>query len=413
MRSKLVASILVIALALTACTQGAVDTYGGGIGTELSYTSMGRRTADEDKYIAFICRQSGSEAGTCNVDWQSFTLAGMNDIDARCDGYLAWLDTRRRTNGPFQKQIADTATTTATIMAATGSSGAAIGIVAAAFGFARNSFDNAQSRLLMEVNHSTVQTIVLSNQERFRKELAVVQVNNRPTAVYVLRQYFRLCMPYTIENQINTTVTTYQLGGARALENAEKTPLIDLASLKREALMPERIIYRPVPVDIDNRRYSSVVANANSSSTKIIQRALRAICAPPHEVERPTSHTALLVKVMQQYRKIRASLPNKLVDGKLDAGDLAYVANEPSCMTDSAQNFYEMKVYPTGILSARKDLTDLLNVNLAEADKIPPEADEETIRVGIAKVRANPSLQLELNDAALSKQLTLELIEKL
>jgi hypothetical protein len=414
MRFRLIAVLLCFSIFVSACTQDVIDTYGGGIGTELSYSSMSQRTAAEDNYVAFICRQSGSAPSTCAVGWQSFTLAGMNDIDARCDGYLAWLDNRRRTNGPVQKQIADTATTTATIMAATGAAGTTIGIVAAAFGFARNSFDNTQSRLLMEVNHSTVQTIVLSNQERFRKEFALVRVENRPTAIYVLRQYLRLCMPYTIENQINTTITTYQLGGTRALESAEKTPLIDLAFLRREALKPERAVYRPSNPPIGpNSKYDSVSTGATLRSTKLIQNALSAICASPEEVENPTPHTVVLVKVLQQYRKIRKSVSGKILDGKMDAGDLAEVAGEPPCSRSAAQNFYEQKAYPSGIMSASKSLIELLNGRLAEPDRLPPEADEQAVREGIAKVRADPSMGLELNDPALSKQLTAELIDKL
>ncbi|KAF5880464.1 hypothetical protein [Rhizobium sp. PEPV16] len=414
MRFKLLAVLLCCSFVVSACTQGVVDTYGGGVGTELSYSTMGQRTAAEDNYVTFICRQSGSAPGICSVDWQGFTLAGMNDIDARCDGYLAWLDNRRRTNGPIQKQIADTATTTATVMAATGATGTAIGIVAAAFGFARNSFDNTQSRLLMEVNHSTVQTIVLSNQERFRKEFALVRVENRPTAIYVLRQYLRLCMPYTIENQINTTITTYQLGGTRALESAEKTPLIDLAFLRRESLKPEKAVYRPPNPPIDsNSKYELISTKANLRSTKLIQSALTAICASPEEVDNPTPHTVVLVKVLQQYRKIRKSVPGKVLDGKMDDGDLAEVAGLPPCSLSTAQNFYEQKAYPSGIMSASNSLIELINGRLAEADRLPAGADEPTIRAGIAKVRADPSLGLELNDPTLSKQLTAELIDKL
>jgi len=414
MRFKLLAVLLCISFFGSACTQSVVDTYRGGIGTELSYSTMGQRTVAEDSYVAFICRQSDSAPGTCSVDWQDFTLAGMNDIDARCDGYLAWLDNRRRTNGPIQQQIADTATTTATIMAATGATGTAIGIVATAFGFARNSFDNAQSRLLTEVNHSTVQTIVLSNQQRFRNEFALVRVENRPAAIYVLRQYLRLCMPYTIENQINTTITTYQLGGIRALESAEKTPLIDISYLQRESLKPDRAVYRPPNPPIPpNSKYELVATRATLGSTKLIQDALGAICASPAEVENPTPHTVVLVKVLQQYRKIRKSLPGKVLDGKMDAGDLAEVAHDPPCSRSTAQNFYEQKAYPSGILSARKSLVELLNGRLAEADRLPAEADEPAIREGIAKVRADPSLGLELNDPAISKQLTAELVDKL
>lgn len=413
MRFKLFAVLIICSGVISACTQSVVDNSGGGVGTELSYSTMAQRTVGEENYVAFICRQAGSPQGSCGIGWRDFTLAGLNDIDARCDGYLAWLDNRRRNNGPVQKQIADTATTTATIMAATGAAGTAIGVVAAAFGFARNSFDNAQSRLLMEVDHSTVQTIVLSNQERFRKEFALIRVENRPTAIYIVRQYLRLCMPYTIENQINTTVTTYQLGGTKALESAEKTPLIDLAFLSREAIKPERQIFRPSTPLIDNAAYSAVSLQPNMKSTSLIKKALMAVCASPEEVKKPDAHTVVLVKVLQQYRKIQLRVKDKVLDGKMDDADLAYAAEQPACALSTVRNFYEMRVYPTGIMSARKDITDLLNERLAESDRIAAGADEATIRAGISRVRAGMPTELELHDADLAEELTMDLIDKL
>src|SRR5690606_24064523 len=102
-----------------------------------------------------ICQQAGSP--TCDMDWNLFVQAGMNDIDQRCDGYLAWLDDRRRSNDTILGQINITEGTTQTILLATEASALAIGAVGAAFGFARNTFSNINSRLLTEVNHSTVQ----------------------------------------------------------------------------------------------------------------------------------------------------------------------------------------------------------------------------------------------------------------
>ncbi|NKK77699.1 hypothetical protein GFL51_09370 [Rhizobium leguminosarum bv. viciae] len=335
----------------------------------------------------------------------------MNDIDNRCDGYLAWLDSRRRWNGPIQKQIADTGTATALIMTATGAGNAAIGVVAAAFGLARNSFDSSQSRLLMEVNHSTVQTIVLANQDRFRKQLQGISVDSQPAAIYVLRQYLRLCMPYTIENEINTTITTYQLGGTRALAAAEASPLIELASLARKPIRPEIKLVRPQTVVIrDNEQFRFVVHNPESTSTKIITKALVGICATPEEIANPSKQTIARVKVLQQWRQMSSGLPNKKVDGKMDSGDLAVASAQPQC-TPGTQNFYEAREYPGGIMTTAPDLIELFNGKLAENEKLPADANEDAIRTAVEKLKSHMP-NLKLNDPELSKQLTLEFIQK-
>ena len=53
-------------------------------------------------------------------------------------------------------------------------------IVAAAFGFAQDTFVNYNTRLITEIDHSVIQSVVLDNQNQFRRSLADVPVNNRP-----------------------------------------------------------------------------------------------------------------------------------------------------------------------------------------------------------------------------------------
>ena len=194
-----------------------------GIGTDLNTPSLADQTAQLDSYVLDICRQAGFapvegvNGGQCTIDgsfstdWALFVQAGMNDIDRRCDDYLQWLDDKRRSTAPILQQIGDTQTGVTAVMAATNVAGPAIGIVAAAFGFARSSFTNFNSRLLLEIDHSTVQAVVFSRQRAFRLGLPPV-IDNRPAAIYALRSYLRLCMPITIETDINNTVTLFARG---------------------------------------------------------------------------------------------------------------------------------------------------------------------------------------------------------
>jgi hypothetical protein len=171
--------------------------------------------------LGFICQQAGlpivvdgdvvlcAYSGMRPPEWTLFVQAGMNDIDRRCDAYLAWLDEKRRSREPILKQLADMGAATAAILRATNTGATPIAIVGIAFGLAADTFTNISSRLLLEVNHSTVQSVVLGYQADFRANNARAIIDNRPAAIYLLRSYLRLCMPYSIEMSINNTVTIY------------------------------------------------------------------------------------------------------------------------------------------------------------------------------------------------------------
>jgi hypothetical protein len=155
-------------------------------------------------------------------EWTTFVQAGLNDIDRRCDAYLGWVDNKRRWREPILKQLLTTSAATAAIMGLTGVGATPIAIVGTAFGLAQDSFVNISSRLLTEIDHSVIQQVVLGNQNQFRIKLIGVPVDNRPAAIYLLRNYLRICMPFSIEMSINSTIATYHRAGAQGLAQGEQ-----------------------------------------------------------------------------------------------------------------------------------------------------------------------------------------------
>ena len=202
-----------------------------GIGTELTRSGLSEAARAQDEYIGFLCQQSGLEVvrsgdrmrcvaeAVGSRSWELIVQAGMNDIDVRCDAYLAWLDDKRRSQAPLLAQI--NALNTASIMIATGSATGStpLLVVTQAFGLATNTLTNLHSRLLLQVNQSTVQAVVLRGRSDFREDVKSLRIDNRPAAIHVLRSYLNICMPFNIEASINTTVTAYELGGPDALVN--------------------------------------------------------------------------------------------------------------------------------------------------------------------------------------------------
>ena len=185
-----------------------------GAGVDLYTADRAGQIALQNQYVNFICAQVGQYCPDGN--WTVFVQAGMNDIDQRCDGYLTWLDARRRDKEPVLAELSALNTAAHAMMTVTGSSPKSLDIVTAAFGLASATYNNWNSRLMLAVNQSTVQDVVYNSQGQFRQKIATYRVPDRPAAIYLLRNYLRLCTPITIEANINTTTTLVQRGAPMA-----------------------------------------------------------------------------------------------------------------------------------------------------------------------------------------------------
>ena len=137
-----------------------------GAGVDLYTSDRASQIELLNQYENFICAQVGR-----SCDNATFVQAGMNDIDLRCDGFLTWLDARRRDKEPVLAELTAIGAAVHTVMTVTGSSPKALDIVTAAFGLASASYINWNSRLLISVNQSTVQEVVYKSQWRFREKI--------------------------------------------------------------------------------------------------------------------------------------------------------------------------------------------------------------------------------------------------
>jgi hypothetical protein len=216
-----------VALALLCVGVGACNYVNEGVGNNLYTPSTQQQVALQQAYTSVICQQANlycHDHYPTETEWRIFVLAGMNDIDRRCDEYLSWLYTRKKRKEPVLKQLTDTSKAITAILTATDSKGA-LPIIAAIFGFASDTFINFHS-ILLEVNHSTVQALVLGNQNKFRQSLNGVQITSHPYAMYILRNYLRLCLPFTIETQINNNIVIFEQGGPGAIERLQTDPMV-------------------------------------------------------------------------------------------------------------------------------------------------------------------------------------------
>ena len=218
MRAGIVAWCVGLALLLSGCYYSAEEKLiQEGIGTELAPADMAETTRRLEIYLSYLCVQAGgikvvdetsdtivscdmSKYG--NAQWPALVGAGFNDIDRRCDSYLAWLAARRRDRNAILSEIHDTRTFAEALLYTTGVSAAPITIIGLAFGLASNSFTNYYSRLLFEIEKSTVSLLFREKRLQYRETLNVA-IANQPDAVHVLREYLLICTPFYIEDLVN------------------------------------------------------------------------------------------------------------------------------------------------------------------------------------------------------------------
>ena len=257
MRAGIVAAGVALALLAGACDSIESRYQRYGIGTDLYWDGLPAATQLQDTYLAYICAQAisptarSADAAICDGltlgsrDWGLLVQAGMNDIDLRCDGYLAWLHDKRASREPILKQLAALGGATAAILRATDVGATPIALAGIAFGLAAETFTNIDLRLLNGVDYTTVQSVVRDNRTQFRGNNLNLVIDNRPAAIYVLRNYLSICMPSSIEMSINNTINVYHRGGPDAL----RTPQLALRSATATSSTSAAVRGAPIRVD--------------------------------------------------------------------------------------------------------------------------------------------------------------------
>jgi len=390
-----------------------------GIGTDLGRPELANATVLLNQYIGHICTQAGLElipdqpAATCSdrsfaqAQWVQFVKAGMNDIDQRCDAYLAWLDNRRRSAEPLLRQIGDVGKATGSILDATGVGPHAMNIVGIAFGLAANTFTNVNSRLLLEVNQATVQSVVHKGQEEFRNRKDYTNTFSRSDAIYHLRSYLRLCMPFTIETDINTTVAIAKRVGPGSLDN---NPLIapEIADAWDVPAMPRPTPVAASPTALPSARPAEPKAPDQRLAIKdrappkrdkaletifrdydpkefppsTVQKVFKVLCVPQAERNRAGEAVRRHVEIWESTETLPIT-----VDGLVDKQERDVLINRHDCPIAKVRNSYERVRFKDGADGDASDVIALLN-RLPD-DKLPRRGILPTsLALNDAKTRA-------------------------
>jgi hypothetical protein len=234
---------------------------------------------------------------------------------------------------------------------------------------------------------------VLTHQNDFRKDVLGLGagLNNRPAAIYVLRSYLRLCLPYTIETQINTTIVTYERGGSAALENAKKDPLINPVRAASMRLAGATTVPAPNGVPVPHSA-SLPGALGDVEKTLTVPQLERiqttALCVP--KTPQFDTQTRAGVKILED------SLHRPPPADRLSKQDLQLLASAENidCPED-ARNYFELsyffdgKAYAQGRVHGLKTLLNRAQPTNPDAfaDKDSDETLDEATRSKVSAVR--------------------------
>lgn len=337
------------------------------VGTDLYSVSLPISTRRLDEYTGYICQSAGlAEADSgklvCPVgkfktkEWNEFVQMGVYDIDQRCDRYLAWLDATKRSKNPIANQLNGTARLTNQVLLLSGAALPAISIVSAAFGYASDTFSNVQASLLIELDHSTVQSVVYGIQNKLKGEISKESISSKPEALSVLRTYLRSCMPFTIATEVNTQLSTLGRNGV------VKDLLISDSSYPKPAMPDEKPKPPPGQPSIDD--YAKILDpnDLKNISRAVVITALKTLCVEtgPKTVSDPRTIAAI-----GWYLQIRE--PNRASDkrGYLTRNNLDRLNDEKSgsCNRTFPKNYFE-KAYLIKGLANNPTVVNGLNKSL-------------------------------------------------
>jgi hypothetical protein len=360
-----------MALLLAACDPQERVYIRDGIGTQLYTADTASATELQSIYLDYLCRQSrsfvGADVPSCAQQlipdslWPVIVQAGMNDIDARCDAYLAWLDQKKRENSAILAEISSIrfAVDALTNPNITGVSAVGLAAISAAFGLATNTVNNF-NMLLLNVDHTTVQNVVIPNRQIFREDLLKVSeaINSKPAAVHTLRSYLSICMPMTIAANINSTVTVFQQTGTAV--GGAVPPTLGVPFTPRQKF-GERT---PPPTQPDTVRGAETIidgypANARIFTPEVINSILVGLCAPASEHKQITVITKTLLSIWEE-----TDTSNATPNGKIDTKRERQALDGLSACPNGILNFFERQTFANkdGSLKSTKQLTDLLDL---------------------------------------------------
>jgi hypothetical protein len=424
-RSAALAGVLFASIAATGCNlQNDVRFANEGVGANLYSTDVQRQDRIQRLYYGYLCGQANLPlAGTspeglpvcdfpvfATLHWNTLVQAGMNDIDARCDAYLAWYDSRKRSQRPLISQINTTGRLVNAILLATSPTAATIGGVAEAFGFAEATVNNYHSRLLYEIDTSTLQALVLGNQRTFREGIAELKFQTKPAVEHALRSYLRICMPFSIETEVNNVLTVVNRSGVAPppLINTDTVEAAVDATRPRTAEQRVTVVrVTPPPLIVESPEVKKIFAIGGYDDNDLV-KLQRALCVPGDELGTVGPRTPVAYAIFETYV---AGQPSIKKDGVVSSrNEYTRAIKFGNCDRGRFRNIFEAEQLATANEVAV--LADEMKfLGIAGFVAPPAGAGLDAMRANIAA--ANAHFQIASPDGAAADEATPALFDKM
>lgn len=243
-----------LSLFLFGCVPANQDSYfTTGAGLDLHTSQTAAATKDLQDYYRALCQQANPLGITTAQTYRCGTISGLvktgfNDIDLRCDRYLAWVDQKRIEANTFKTGV--TATSTLLTGVVTGNA-ETLRHIAQALGFASTIYDAANNAILTGLESSTIKKIVYSRRTAYRQEFSKINYGSYTDATYALRGYLRICTPQTIVLSANEYANAVATGGT--IPNLNEAARTEAALIKpftpntKATVQPNRPSLGPCP----------------------------------------------------------------------------------------------------------------------------------------------------------------------
>lgn len=379
--SRILASIVISLSLLTGCSF--VENNGAGL--DLYSSDTARATDNLSAYFKQICAQSNllpSDSSQHCSNYPTLVRTGFNDIDLRCDRYLALIDNKRLEAQRFRSSITASNTALTGILTISNPGSNTIAYIGQILGFASSIYDANANSLLLGLETSTIKRIVYQRRLEFRKQFANVPFTNTPDMVFALRGYLRICTPQTIVLDANT----YALAGA---SGSAITPLSERISAEVEAISGGRAPVTP----------QSLVTQRIVRSKVVCKECQAIVAAPGFTRNRIRAlQTALCVKAdgksggatfagVQSYRDAKRSERKGLIS-EAEYSDILTYGCKAGDRERGFRNFYEAAVFrdnPNELVTLVDNLNILLPDNALDRNTVT--LNSGPLRQKIARAR--------------------------
>ncbi|CCD03866.1 protein of unknown function (plasmid) [Azospirillum baldaniorum] len=374
---------------LTACDPARDNSFRvGGAGLDLHTSQTDETTANLTNYFQNLCAQTGFDNEKCapeptaldDARWSLLVETGYNDIDARCDQYLRWIDEKRTERMLVEGTGTALGTLLAGVLGIAEVGTSTIAYTALALGFTRTAYDNYNNSILLGLEGSTIKEIVNRQRAAHRKEFANRKYQTRPQAVFALRRYLMFCTPQTILTDVNTFSREAASGNTAGIESKARAAAQIIPTANSPAVPPTRNV--PIFTTKDN---VALIFDGPGFTNKDVVTVQSGSCLAADGIV--GNETKAAVRIIEDTFGSQMGQNGKINDQEWSLVEQALQANCPSKL----MNFYEDLTYGRGHNPGYGG--DLVE-QLIKKNKFPPNLSgkdlrSKEVRDEVAKLRSS------------------------